>query len=129
MDRETIISNIIEAAVLVKRSLGIGFLESVYQRALAHELRLRGFATEIEYPLEVRYKDAVVGTFRADIFVEKSIIVETKMADCIIKPYECQLVNYLTACNIDDGLIINFSSTPIEIKRKFRTTLRRNTTA
>ena len=120
MDAENTIKVIIDAAITVKRVLGHGFLESVYQRALLYELKLRGLEAQIEVPVEVHYKCVVVGSFRADILVENSIIVELKVAENIDLAHEYQLVNYLKATDIDHGLIINFGQTPIGIKRKYR---------
>ena len=88
MDAENTIKVIIDAAITVKRVLGHGFLESVYQRALLYELKLRGLEAQIEVPVEVHYKCVVVGSFRADILVDNSIIVELKVAENIDLAHE-----------------------------------------
>lgn len=120
INTESAFSTIIDASITVKRTLGQGFLESVYQNALVRELQLRGLEATAEVPLEVRYKGAVVGFFRADILVNRDIIIETKVAEAIAPAHEYQLVNYLKVSGIDYGIIINFSTNKVEFKRKFR---------
>lgn len=114
------ISRIIECAMRVRRALSTGFLESVYRNALLIELRTCGFHAETEVPVEVRYKGAIVGQFRADIIVDGEIIIELKSVQTLTAAHEAQLVNYLTATGIDNGLLINFGSDIIQIKRKYR---------
>jgi len=122
MDVELLIKIIINKAIEVKRTLGQGFLESVYQNALVYELLDSGLKCEKEKLLNVYYKGKIVNYFRADIIVEDSVIVELKVADEICRAHEIQLVNYLTATGIDSGLILNFGTMPMGIKRKYRTT-------
>jgi len=69
---------------------------------------------------QVKYKDLVVGTYRADIVVEGNVIVELKATNALTPLNEVQLVNYLTATGIDDGLLINFGSEKIEIRHRTR---------
>ena len=75
----------------------------------------------MEKPIEVFYKGEIVGAYRADIVVEDKIIIETKVCDEIALAHEFQVVNYLKASKIDYGIIINFGTLPLGIKRKFRT--------
>lgn len=119
MDKEGIIREIVDSAVTVKKELGAGFLEAVYQNALAVELSLRGIKAETETPVSVYYKHRKVGVYRADLLVENEVIVELKVVNALDKAHEFQLVNYLYATGKHDGLLINFGSAPIEIKRKF----------
>lgn len=114
------ISRIIECAMQVRRALSAGFLESVYRNALLIELRACGFHAETEVPVEVQYKRVVVGQFRADIIVDKEIIIELKSVQSLTVTHEAQLVNYLTATGINTGLLINFGAEHIQIKRKYR---------
>lgn len=123
MDIETIIKTIIEKAIEVKRTLGQGFLESVYQKALAYELTEAGLKCETEKLLNVYYKGHVMNYFRADLVVEDAVIVEAKVVNEICRAHEIQLVNYLTATGIDNGLIINFGTIPMGVKRKYRRVL------
>lgn len=120
MEIEALMKTIIQCAYNVRMQLSAGFLESVYQKALVVELREKGVCVEIEIPINVYYKNTIVGEFRADIIVEKAIIIELKAVQNLIPIHEAQLVNYLTATNIDHGLLINFGGERIEIKRKFR---------
>ncbi|MDE6497096.1 MAG: GxxExxY protein [Muribaculaceae bacterium] len=120
MDIEKVMGGIVDSAVMVNRALGSGFLEKVYQQALAVELSLRGLKTETEIPIEVFYKGQAVGFYRADILVADAVIIETKVCEAILKAHELQLVNYLRASGYDHGIIINFGQTPLGFKRKFR---------
>lgn len=120
MDIEDLIKTIIQCAYNVRIHLNAGFLETIYKKALMIELKEKGIEAEIEAPISVYYKNIVVGEFRADIIVEKKIIIELKAVQNLIPIHETQLVNYLTATNIDHGLLINFGGERIEIKRKFR---------
>lgn len=120
MEIEELIKTIIQCAYNVRIHLSAGFLESVYQKALMIELQEKGIHAEVEKPIDVYYKDKIVGDFRADIIVEDLIILELKAVQQLMPIHETQLVNYLTATHIDHGLLINFGSERIQIKRKFR---------
>lgn len=120
MDIEELIRCIIQCAYNVRVRLGAGFLESVYQKALMIELKENGIHAETEIPINVYYKNEVIGEFRADILVEESVIIELKAVQNLNRMHEAQLVNYLTATNIDNGLLINFGGEQLEIKRKYR---------
>ena len=108
---------IIGAAFEVHRVLGYGFLESVYQRAMQAELQRGGLKVEIECPIKVRYKDIIVGDFRADLFVNEAVIVELKTAKNYNSEDEPQLLNELKATGVKVGLLVNFGRTKIEFKR------------
>lgn len=126
MDIERLMTTIIGCAVTVKRTLGEGFLENVYKNALFVEFKELGIECSLEEPLTVIYKGRPVGQYRADIIVEKSIIIELKVCESIAKEHEYQLVNYLRATGINHGLIINFGETPMKFKRKFRNPQKNN---
>jgi GxxExxY protein len=104
----------------VHSTLGSGFLESVYQNALVWELRKSGFRCEAQKPIIVRYDGQVVGAFAADLLVNDSVIVEVKAIQSLAKPHEVQLVNYLTATGLNEGLLLNFGAERLEFKKKFR---------
>lgn len=104
----------------VHRTLGPGFLESVYRNALAFELRRAGFAVELDRHVTVRYDNVIVGDFVADIVVNDTLICELKAISSLTKREEVQLVNYLTATNHDIGLLLNFGATSLQFKRKYR---------
>ena len=112
--------DIIGAAMKVHSALGPGFLESVYQNALIWELRKAGFKAEAERPISVRYDGQIVGAFAADLLVNDSVIVEVKAIQTLAKPHEIQLVNYLTATGLNEGLLLNFGADRLEFKKKFR---------
>ena len=75
---------------------------------------------DIEYPIKVYYKNIVVGEFRADIFVEDSVIIELKTCAQLMPAHEAQLVNYLKATGIDYGYLINYGSEKFQIRMKTR---------
>ena len=120
MNIDELISQIIDSAYSVRTVLGPGFLESVYRNALGVELTKRNIPYDLEYPMNVYYKDEVVGEFRADMIVDHRVIVELKAVNSLVSAHEVQLVNYLTATQLDNGILINFGSPKIEIKRKYR---------
>ena len=121
MNIEELIKQIVQCAYNVRTKLSAEFLESVYLNALLIELHDNGLKAEKEVPITVHYNNHIVGEFRADIIVEKTVVVELKAVQQLTTAHEAQLVNYLTATNIEHGLLINFGSDKIEIKRKFRT--------
>lgn len=105
----------------VHRILGPGFLESVYQHALAHELRKADLEVEYERKIQVTYDGVVVGEFSADMLVQQAILIENKAVQALVPAHEVQLVNYLTATGIETGLLLNFGAERLEFKRKTRT--------
>ena len=111
---------VIGCSFKVHSKLGSGFLESVYKNALLHELASSGLTVEPEAALSVTYDGIVVGSFYADIIVERRLIIELKAIEKLSLLHEVQLVNYLNATGIQDGLLINFGSSKVDIKRKFR---------
>jgi GxxExxY protein len=117
MKHKELTSKIIECAFKVHKNLGFGFLESVYQNALAIELSKAGLQVDKEKRLLVDYNGQVVGDFLADIVVEETVIVELKSVKEIHPAHEAQLVNYLKATGMELGLLINFGK-KVEIKRK-----------
>ena len=121
MEHGELTERIIGCAMTVHRILGPGFLESVYQNALAHELRKAGLEVECERRIQVTYDGVVVGEFSADMLVQQSILIENKAVQALVPAHEVQLVNYLTATGIEIGLLINFGAERLEFKRKTRT--------
>ena len=119
MEVNALTERIIGCAYKVHNELGPGFLEKVYENALRIELAEAGLAVAQQHPVPVRYRGQLVGDFFADLIVEGRIIIELKAVQNLAKEHEVQLVNYLTATGIDDGLLINFGSS-VDVKRKFR---------
>lgn len=111
---------IIGRAMKVHRTLGPGFLESVYQKALLYELIKLGLKVESERLIQVRYEGVVVGDFKVDLIVNDELLVELKAVSGIAVEHEVQLVNYLAATNRDIGLLVNFGGRNLEFKKKFR---------
>jgi GxxExxY protein len=107
-------------AMKVHRTLGPGFLESVYRNALAFELRRSGFTVELDQRITVRYEHVIVGDFVTDLVVSPSLICELKAISALTKADEVQVVNYLTATNHDVGLLLNFGASSLQFKRKHR---------
>jgi GxxExxY protein len=111
---------IIGLAMKVQSTLGPGFLESVYQNALAWELRRGGMKVEAEKPISVFYEGELVGAFTADLLINDALIIELKAIQALAKIHESQLVNYLVATQINEGLLLNFGAPRLEFKKKFR---------
>ena len=114
---------IIGAAMEVHRTLGCGFLEAVYQEALAIELESRSipFAPQVE--LAIEYKGRKLGcAYRADLICFDSVIVELKAVSEIGVIEQAQVLNYLKATAIERGLILNFAKTKLEFRRLVRST-------
>jgi GxxExxY protein len=120
MDVNKITEQIISCAFRVHNVLGPGFLEKVYENALCIELEETGLGVAQQVPIPVVYRGTVIGDFYADILVADPVIVELKAIRQIAKEHEVQLVNYLPATNVEDGLLINFGPS-VEVKRKFKT--------
>ena len=120
MDIDLMIRIVMLCSKNIRRHLGPGFLESVYKNAMLVELRKQGLAYQVEMPINVYYEGVLVGDFKADIVVEDMLILELKAVQSLHMAHEIQLVNYLTATGIDDGLLINFGAPELQFKRKFR---------
>lgn len=115
-----LIQKVIGASYKVYNTLGAGFLEKIYEKALQIELEKEGLSVKRQFPIPVYYEDEKIGDYYADLFVEERLLVELKSVESICLPHEKQLVNYLAATNIDHGLLINFGMEKVQIKRKFR---------
>ncbi len=108
---------IIGCAFKVSNTLGSGFLEKVYQNALMIELAENGLLPEKEKPISIKYKNKIVGEYYADILVNKKVIIETKAVKSLNEIHQVQLLNYLKATNLRLGLLINFGTPKVQIKR------------
>lgn len=97
-----------QACIEVRKILGNGFLEKVYENALKKELERQGFKIEQQKEILVYYKDFVVGQYFADLIVNEKIIIELKCATEITSLHKAQLLNYLKATGYKLGIIINF---------------------
>jgi GxxExxY protein len=104
----------------VRSQLTPGFEEKIYKNAMFIELRDNGISVETDVPFDVSYKGHVLGSYRADMIAERRVIIELKAINALLPIHEVQLVNYLTAIGIDDGVLINFGSEKIEIRQRTR---------
>ncbi len=121
MDAENAIKAVLDCANNVRKALGPGFLEKVYENALAIELQEAGLEFVQQFPISISYRENIIGEYVADMLIENKLILELKAVKDITPAHEAQLVNYLTATGIDDGLLINFGNeNKIQIKRKYR---------
>lgn len=108
---------IIGCAYTVSNDLGAGFLEKVYENALAYEFKTNRLCVQQQQPIEVLYQGVVVGEYVADLLVEKFVLVELKAVKAIDKIHSAQCLNYLKATGLPICLLINFGQPKIEIKR------------
>lgn len=108
---------IIGCAFRVSNSLGCGFLEKVYENALAHELRKDGLLVKQQEPIKVIYDGIAVGEYFADLLAADTIIVELKAAKEISEAFAAQCLNYLKATGLPLCLLLNFGKPRVDIKR------------
>jgi len=108
---------VISAFYNIYNALGHGFLERVYENAMVIELTDRGVEVIQQSPIQVYYKDEIIGEYFADLLIENKVIVELKASKTLVIEHEAQLLNYLKASKYEVGLLLNFGPKP-EIKRK-----------
>lgn len=101
----------------VLNTLGAGFLEKVYENALAHELRKAGMNVYQQRAVDVTYDGVVVGSYTADILVENAAVVELKATRALDPAHTAQGLNYLRATGLQLCLLLNFGNPKLEIKR------------
>jgi GxxExxY protein len=103
----------------VYKTLGSGFLESVYQESLEHELRLRDIPFKSQPELKIKYKEVILNQFyKADFVCYDSIIIELKACRDIDSIHRAQLINYLKATELKLGMLVNFGAFPkVKIER------------
>lgn len=112
-----LIETVIGCAYQVMNELGTGFLESVYEKALQVALAQADIRAERQVPITVRFRQAVVGEFYADLLIEKMLILELKTVDELAPEHQAQVINYLNATGIPAALLINFGHRNVEVKR------------
>ena len=115
MDQLT--EQVIGCAYAVSNALGSGFLEKVYENALAHELRKANLDVLQQHPILVTYDDLVVGEYAADLLVEGALLIELKAAKALDDVHLAQCLNYLKATGLRLCLLINFGLPRVQIKR------------
>ena len=106
---EALAHQFIGAALEVHKELGPGYLESVYEEALCHELSLRGIQFSRQYVINVEYKGHRVGESRVDLLLEGAVVVELKAVESLAPVHEAQIISYLKATHCRLGLLINFN--------------------
>lgn len=114
---EDLTGKILEACFEVSNELGIGYLESVYEKALLIALRQKGLKAESQIPLQVKFRNVVVGNFIVDVLVEDKILIELKVTSGLTKEFYAQTINYLKATGIEVGLLVTFGTPKIEFRR------------
>ncbi|MGZ3874456.1 MAG: GxxExxY protein [Mucilaginibacter sp.] len=117
-EHDPLTEKIIGCCYEVHRSLGPGFMEKIYAKAMQHQLVLENLNFVAEKESNVIFKDQFVGKFRCDIFVEDKVIVELKSVTGYIPAlFKSQLLSYLKASKVKTGLLINFGNPSCEVKR------------
>jgi len=114
---ERLSEKIIGCAYTVANTLGSGFLEKVYENALAHELRKAGLSVQQQFSVDVFYDSERVGEYVADLLVESEMLVELKAVKVLDNVHLAQCMNYLKATGLEVCLLINFGTPRIEVKR------------
>jgi GxxExxY protein len=114
---EALVEKVIGAAYEVSNVLGAGFLEKIYERALAEELGQRGLRVTAQAPFPVSYKGKHIGTYAADLVVEDRVLVEVKCAEHLSNEHLAQCINYLKASGLHLALLINFRHSKVEWRR------------
>ena len=111
---------VIGCALKAGNALGAGFLEKVYENALAHELRKAGLQADQQHGIAVRYDGVVVGEYAADLLVADCLLVELKAVKAFDDVHLAQCLNYLKATGLNLCLLINFGTPKLEVKRIVR---------
>jgi GxxExxY protein len=117
LDSDKLTETIIGCAYAVGSALGNGFLEKVYENALAHELKKKGIQVEQQRGISVYYDQAIVGEYFADLLVQGTVLVELKTAKGIEDIHIAQCIHYLKATGFTICLLINFGTPKVQVKR------------
>jgi len=117
IDNKELSKKVIAAALAVHRELGPGFLESIYETALCLELNALGVHHERQKTIPVLYRGNVVGEHRLDLVAEEKLVIELKAAASLEKIHFSIVRSYLKAVGLKDGLLLNFATMPLTIKR------------
>ena len=117
MDLNSLTEAVIGAAFEVSNTLGAGFLEKLYERALVSELTLRGIAVVTQAVYPVAYKGQIIGEYRPDLVIENILIVELKCVDRFAPTHLAQCLSYLHASGLTLALLLNFQHPKVECRR------------
>jgi GxxExxY protein len=115
---------IIGKAFVVSNTLGVGFLEKIYENALAYELREAGVAIRQQHDIAVYYRGSVIGAYTADLLVDDLVLVELKAVRALDEIHAAQCLNYLKATRLPLCLLLNFGHARVQIQRLANETLR-----
>ncbi|WP_353894424.1 GxxExxY protein [Proteinivorax hydrogeniformans] len=118
---EQLSGEIVRACYEVHRVLGSKLLEKSYEDALSYELELRGVNFKQQFPINLQYKGKEIGSYFADLLVEDKIILELKCVSNLSAEHYAQLLHYLNASNYALGILINFGTKELQVKRLLRT--------
>jgi len=117
LEMRQLTQRVIACALRVQNTLGCGFLEKVYENALAHELRKDGLNVRQQAPINVFYDGIVVGEYAADLFVVEALLVELKAVKSLDDIHLAQCLNYLKATSLPLCLLMNFGKPKLEFRR------------
>lgn len=126
MPDKALTAQIIDAAIAVHRTLGPGFLESLYEEALCIELGTRGIPFERQRTVGLTYRDRPIGEHRLDLLVAGRVVVELKAVKALEAVHFSVVRSYMKAIGVESGLLLNFASMPLTIKRVCRESLLRS---
>ncbi len=116
-EHDPLSQSVIKCVFTVANTLGAGFLEKVYENALAHELRKSGLEVEQQVGIQVHYDGVVVGSYFADVVVQGSLLLEIKACKALDEVHAAQCLNYLKATGLHTCLLINFGTPKAQIRR------------
>ncbi len=123
-DIDKLTHKIIGCAMQVHRTLGNGFQEVIYQRALAIEFQYQNIEFKREMEMNIKYRGHDIGTRRVDFFIENCVMLEIKAVEKLENVHKTQAINYCEAYHIADGLLINFGGQSLDFKRVYNKRLR-----
>jgi GxxExxY protein len=116
MDNE-LSQRVIGCAFEVSNTLGVGFFEKIYEKALCFKLEKKGICFKCQESVTVNYKGNIVGEYVTDIIIEDCLLLELKAVKALCSEHEAQLLNYLKATGLSFGLLLNFGKPKLGIKR------------
>lgn len=119
MKTDELTETILGACFEVSNELGVGFLESVYEKSLLLVLRQRGLKIDFQVPISVSFRGECVGNFFADLLVNDEVIVELKAVKTLLPEHLAQTINYLKVTGLKTALLVNFGNRKVEYRRLY----------
>ncbi len=117
MPEQILSRRVIACAIEVRRQLGYGFLERVYENALVVELARAGISVAQQLPLTVKFRGVIVGDYVADLVIDEKILIEIKTIEQVVPVHRAQVLNYLRATGYTVGLLLNFGPNRLTVHR------------